>query len=99
MCVMEVSTAGPAYMPTLQLLLNPAGLLTGHKIIGVRMVLEDGVSHGVDSSELAFRLAAVGAMRQGELPSCEHGLSEEVPPPLPSLPPSCTCCPGAHHVC
>lgn len=43
------------------------GLLTGHKIVGVRMVLQDGVSHSVDSSELAFRLAAVGAMRQAFL--------------------------------
>jgi elongation factor G len=41
-----------------------AGLLTGHKMTGVRMVLQDGVSHSVDSSELAFRQAAVGAMRQ-----------------------------------
>lgn len=40
------------------------GLLSGHKVVGVRMVLEDGVSHAVDSSELAFRLAAIGAMRQ-----------------------------------
>ena len=40
------------------------GLLTGHKLTGVRMVLQDGVSHAVDSSELAFRQAAVGAMRQ-----------------------------------
>ena len=42
------------------------GLLSGHKVVGVRMVLEDGVSHAVDSSETAFRLAAVGAMRQGK---------------------------------
>ena len=45
---------------------SPLGLLTGHKIVGVRMVLEDGVSHAVDSSELAFRQAAIGAMRTGE---------------------------------
>ena len=45
-------------------ILSP-GLLTGHKIVGVRMVLQDGVAHIVDSSELAFRLAAAGAMRQG----------------------------------
>ena len=32
-------------------------------MIGVRMVLEDGVSHVVDSSEIAFKLAARGAMR------------------------------------
>ena len=44
---------------------SPPGLLTGHKIVGVRMVLEDGVSHAVDSSDLAFRLAAMGAMRTG----------------------------------
>ena len=28
------------------------------------MVLQDGVAHSVDSSELAFRQAAIGAMRQ-----------------------------------
>lgn len=39
-------------------------MLTGHKMTGIRMVLQDGVSHSVDSSELAFRQAAVGAMRQ-----------------------------------
>lgn len=39
------------------------GFLTGHKVVGVRMILEDGVSHLVDSSELAFRLAAKGALR------------------------------------
>lgn len=32
-------------------------------MVGVRMVLEDGVSHIVDSSEIAFKLAARGAMR------------------------------------
>ncbi len=42
-----------------------SGLLTGHKLVGVRMVLEDGVSHSVDSSEMAFKSAAIGAMRQG----------------------------------
>ena len=39
------------------------GFLSGHKIVGVRMILEDGVAHLVDSSELAFKLAARGAMR------------------------------------
>lgn len=28
------------------------------------MVLQDGAAHSVDSSELAFRLAAIGAIRQ-----------------------------------
>ena len=30
------------------------------------MELEDGVSHSVDSSELAFRLASIGAVRSGK---------------------------------
>ena len=42
-----------------------AGLISGHKVVGVRMVLEDGVSHPVDSSEIAFKMAAMGALRQG----------------------------------
>ena len=37
--------------------------MTGHKVVGVRMVLEDGVSHIVDSSELAFKSAARGVMK------------------------------------
>lgn len=40
------------------------GLLTGYNISGVRFVLEDGAAHSVDSSELAFRLAAMGAFRE-----------------------------------
>lgn len=39
------------------------GFISGHKIVGVSMNLEDGVSHAVDSSELAFRLASRRAMR------------------------------------
>ena len=39
------------------------GPLTGHKVVGMRMVLEDGVSHAVDSNELSFRMAAIGAVR------------------------------------
>jgi elongation factor G len=33
----------------------------------VRMVLQDGAFHAVDSSELAFRLAAIGAFREAFL--------------------------------
>lgn len=40
------------------------GFLTGHKMCGIRFVLEDGAHHAVDSSELAFRLATIGAVRQ-----------------------------------
>jgi elongation factor G len=35
--------------------------VTGHPIVGVRVVLEDGQSHPVDSSELAFKTAALYA--------------------------------------
>lgn len=40
------------------------GPLTGNQVTGVRFVLEDGATHVVDSSELAFRLAAQGAFRE-----------------------------------
>lgn len=40
------------------------GLLCGARVQGVRMVLEDGATHVVDSSELAFKLAIMGALRE-----------------------------------
>jgi len=40
------------------------GTLSGHGVAGCRFVLQDGASHAVDSSELAFRLAAIGAFRE-----------------------------------
>lgn len=40
------------------------GILTGNPVSGCRFVLEDGAAHQVDSSELAFRLAAQGAFRE-----------------------------------
>ncbi|KAH9022714.1 hypothetical protein EDB84DRAFT_1678395 [Lactarius hengduanensis] len=43
------------------------GTLSGNPISGVRMVLRDGAFHAVDSSELAFRLAAIGAFREAYL--------------------------------
>ncbi|XP_063838958.1 elongation factor G, mitochondrial [Ostrinia nubilalis] len=39
------------------------GYLTGHKISGVKFRLQDGAHHIVDSSELAFFLAAKGAVK------------------------------------
>eukprot|EP00112_Aurelia_sp_Birch-Aquarium-sp1_P011360 Seg2389.5 transcript_id=Seg2389.5/GoldUCD/mRNA.D3Y31 product="Elongation factor G mitochondrial" protein_id=Seg2389.5/GoldUCD/D3Y31 len=40
------------------------GYLSGHRMCGIRFILEDGSAHAVDSSELAFRLAAIGAIKQ-----------------------------------
>lgn len=40
------------------------GRLIGHKVKGVRFVLEDGQAHSVDSSDMAFRLAAAGAFNE-----------------------------------
>ncbi|KAI9097019.1 P-loop containing nucleoside triphosphate hydrolase protein [Phlyctochytrium arcticum] len=40
------------------------GSLIGHPITGVRFVLEDGMAHAVDSSELAFKLAGIYAFRE-----------------------------------
>ena len=47
-------------------LLRASGQLIGHKVVGVRMVLQDGVSHSVDSSENAFKAAGFGAMKTCE---------------------------------
>lgn len=40
-----------------------AGSLIGHPVEGVRVVLTDGAAHAVDSSEMAFKLAAMYAFR------------------------------------
>ncbi len=41
------------------------GILTGSPITGIKAVINDGNSHAVDSSDVAFQLAAVGAFKQG----------------------------------
>jgi len=40
------------------------GSLIGFPVIGVRVVINDGSTHPVDSSNLAFEMAAIGAFRQ-----------------------------------
>ncbi|MGW8287801.1 MAG: elongation factor G [Desulfobulbales bacterium] len=41
------------------------GVLAGAPITGVRVAINDGASHAVDSSDIAFQLAAVGAFKEG----------------------------------
>ncbi|CAG5135585.1 unnamed protein product, partial [Candidula unifasciata] len=40
------------------------GGLSGHKVTGVRLRLQDGANHSVDSSDLAFQLATEMAMKE-----------------------------------
>lgn len=40
-----------------------SGALAGHPVFGARVALTDGAAHAVDSSELAFKLAATYAFR------------------------------------
>lgn len=40
------------------------GMLSGHKLSGVKFRLQDGAHHMVDSSELSFMLAAHGAIKE-----------------------------------
>lgn len=57
----------PGYLPAIEKGFREAlaeGTLTGHPIQGVRMTIVDGRTHPVDSSELAFRLAAIQGFRQ-----------------------------------
>ncbi|MCS6807552.1 MAG: elongation factor G [Bacteroidota bacterium] len=41
-----------------------SGLLIGQPVMGVRVVLNDGAYHPVDSSEMAFKIAAMTAVRE-----------------------------------
>ncbi|XP_060666212.1 LOW QUALITY PROTEIN: elongation factor G, mitochondrial [Drosophila nasuta] len=44
--------------------MSERGMLSGHKLSGIRFRLQDGGHHIVDSSELAFMLAAHGAIKE-----------------------------------
>ncbi|OGQ95950.1 MAG: translation elongation factor G [Deltaproteobacteria bacterium RIFOXYD12_FULL_57_12] len=41
------------------------GNLAGAPVTGVRAVITDGAAHAVDSSDIAFQLAAIGAFKEG----------------------------------
>ncbi|MEZ6134075.1 MAG: elongation factor G [Pirellulaceae bacterium] len=53
-----------------------AGLLGNYPIVGVRLVLLDGLEHEKDSSDLAFHRCAWEAMREEVLPRAELELLE-----------------------
>lgn len=60
-------TIPASFIPAVEKGFNDAlqrGILTGNRVTGCRFILEDGAHHIVDSSELAFRLAAQGAFRE-----------------------------------
>ena len=46
-----------------------SGPLAGYEVVRVKIVLEDGSSHSVDSSDIAFQLAARAAFREAYLKS------------------------------
>lgn len=55
------------YMPSIEKGFQDAlakGALSGHVTTGVKMIVEDGAHHPVDSSEMAFRITSVGAFRE-----------------------------------
>ena len=61
---------GPRYVPAISkgfLEACEKGPLTGSPVERVRMTLLDGAEHSVDSSEMAFKAAGMGAMREAVL--------------------------------
>jgi elongation factor G len=56
----------PEYYPSCEKGMNDAmheGSLVGCEVEGVRVVLQDGASHAVDSSDMAFRICMANAIR------------------------------------
>lgn len=57
----------PGFLPAIEKGFREAleeGSLTGHRVQGVRMVVQDGKTHPVDSNELSFRMASIQGFRQ-----------------------------------
>ena len=65
-----------------------AGVLAGYPVKGVRVRLFDGSYHSVDSSEIAFKLAGVAAMRQA-LEQADPVLLEPIMQVTVSVPEAC----------
>ncbi len=65
-----------------------AGVLAGYPVKGVRVRLYDGSYHTVDSSEIAFKLAGVAAMRQA-LEQADPVLLEPIMLVTVSVPEAC----------
>ncbi|TVR03267.1 MAG: elongation factor G [Spirochaetaceae bacterium] len=53
------------------------GTVIGFPIVGVRVVINDGATHPVDSSDMAFQSAALGAFR-GVYPKCKPIILEPI---------------------
>ena len=53
------------------------GLLAGYPVVGVKATLIDGSYHPVDSSEMAFKMAAITAFKNG-IPNCKPVLLEPI---------------------
>lgn len=57
----------PEYYPSCEKGMNDAmheGSLVGCEVEGIRVVLQDGASHAVDSSDMAFRICMANAIRE-----------------------------------
>lgn len=54
------------------------GPLGEYEIVGVKVILQDGTFHDVDSSDMAFKLAAREAMRESILPKAGMALLEPI---------------------
>ncbi len=53
------------------------GTLIGFPITGVKVTINDGTTHSVDSSDMAFQLAAIGAFRE-TYPKCSPVILEPI---------------------